>query len=266
VVRIYDNRFRQTERSPNVYLNCGDIVGESSTILTLLREDESSIDTIDKFNMSDINEPKDPILTIISTPYRKGGHEVSKPSDFVPIIEQLHKLHKKNYVHGDIRAFNTVIGGEGNSWLIDFDFGGKVGDTTKYPMGYNEVLKDGYRCGKGGDPILKSHDWYALGQLIFGSSHYNFKKPDKISQEAKSMFLDKQDSLRNKWTDSCLVQSHITDGDVNDLTEFLIDADKLGYKMKPSQTLQTAVQQQQQQCTTKGTFQGATGSPPKKNT
>ena len=106
-------------------------------------------------------------LLVIATPFREGRHWAESPEDFLPIIDHLEKLHQAGYVHGDIRAFNTVFSGrQGGGYLIDFDFSGKMGDVF-YPTGYNQFLADGYRIGTGGNIIEKWHDWYALGMLIF---------------------------------------------------------------------------------------------------
>ena len=37
----------------------------------------------------------------------------------------------------------------------------------KYPNGYVHRLDDGLRLGRPGAKITKSHDWYALGKIIF---------------------------------------------------------------------------------------------------
>jgi hypothetical protein len=50
-------------------------------------------------------------LLVIGTRYRHGRHYAEKPTDFLPIIEHLEYLHGREYVHGDIRAFNMVLGG-----------------------------------------------------------------------------------------------------------------------------------------------------------
>jgi RIO-like serine/threonine protein kinase len=70
---------------------------------------------------------------VIATPCRRGGHVAKKPKAFLPIIDQLEKLHKMDFVHGDIRAFNTVFGEqEDQGWLVNFDFGGEPG-IRRYP-------------------------------------------------------------------------------------------------------------------------------------
>ena len=109
-------------------------------------------------------------LLIISLPYKKGTHRVTKPTDFIRIIKQLAKLHGLGLVHGDIRGFNVLFGEEGG--LIDFDLSGKEGIGT-YPQGYQRSLTDGLRLGQGGakdnpdNKLQFLHDWYALGNLIF---------------------------------------------------------------------------------------------------
>jgi tRNA A-37 threonylcarbamoyl transferase component Bud32 len=68
-----------------------------------------------------------------------------KLTSFVPVISQLEALHSKGFVHGDIRGFNVVFGKtDEEGWLIDFDFGGKLG--RKYPKGYRTALDDFRRC------------------------------------------------------------------------------------------------------------------------
>jgi serine/threonine protein kinase len=113
------------------------------------------------------SDENDGPLLIIATTYRPGGHEAKKPTSFVPIINALEELHRQGYVHGDIRAFNTVFGeGENPGCLIDFDFGGRAKGVS-YPRGYRRTLDDGARIGEEGHKICKWHDWYALGKLIF---------------------------------------------------------------------------------------------------
>ena len=69
----------------------------------------------------------------------------------------------------DTHAFNIVFGKETgqkrNGWLIDFDFGGTLGEK-KYPAHYKASLDDGIRLGVGGKTITKFHDYYALWKVI----------------------------------------------------------------------------------------------------
>ena len=136
-------------------------------------------------------------LKVIMTPYRHGNHVAKKPTSFLSIIDLLEQLHKKGFVHGDIRGFNTVFGEDGEGCLIDFDFGGKAG-RAQYPNGYRQALLDGKRFVDNNSRIIqKWHDWYALGRLIF--EVYTFVTPEDTSgfyaQGQKSELSEKWDSL-----------------------------------------------------------------------
>jgi hypothetical protein len=131
VLRSYDSRVRKTNRSAEVYLSlkCRSIVGNDvETIVTLTGEDtvvaagSEIIPINDKFWI----ESKEHTLLIIAAPYRHGGHVAKQPKSFLPIISHLEELHEKGFVHGDIRAFNTVFGvqdkdndNDKEGWLID---------------------------------------------------------------------------------------------------------------------------------------------------
>eukprot|EP00980_Cylindrotheca_fusiformis_P026109 scaffold15363_cov64-Cylindrotheca_fusiformis.AAC.1 len=78
VLRSYDNRFRQTNRSPDVYLNAdnSDVVGTVRTIVKIPREQEQ--DEAVPENCHDYEKfwyrSNDRGLLIIAVPYRRGGH------------------------------------------------------------------------------------------------------------------------------------------------------------------------------------------------
>jgi hypothetical protein len=166
VLRSYDNRVRTTDRSSDVYLDSKnrEIVGGAAQETV----ENPSADSDDATTDSFWNDSEKQTIQIIATPYRPGQHFTTSPRAFVPIIDQLQSLHANGFVHGDIRAFNTVFGNESNEQgcLIDFDFGGRKGERC-YPKGYRGALEDGSRVGQGGEKILVWHDWFALGQLIF---------------------------------------------------------------------------------------------------
>jgi serine/threonine protein kinase len=193
-----------------------------------------------------------PALTLISTPYREGGHSVSKPSQFIPIIKNLHCLHELGYVHGDIRAFNTVIGNE-SSYLIDFDFAGKAG-FVKYPPGYNFSLEDGSRIGRPNQKIEKCNDWFDLGSLIF--EKYNFEGPENMQLDYMKM--------RKIWTIIERLKNVEDYGAfVEGLVSFLRDAEDKGCMMEPGTILKIALKGREESA---ATLYGATGSPPPKGT
>jgi hypothetical protein len=198
VYRCYDTRLRHSERRKDVYLD-QDLFSdsnESKTILTLVDED---------CNDSGCSEEPDIIrqmewiwqmkgqLVIISTPYRDGVHVATRPRQFLPIIDHLNDLHKKGYVHGDIRAYNMVFNNVPNAeeryqgWLIDFDYGGKASENVRYPSGYKMLLCDGERRGREGDIITYNDDWYALFMVMThlyiwkSSSSYSYSKEEFLN-------------------------------------------------------------------------------------
>lgn len=198
MLRSYDNRVRRTYRSDTVYLECKEVVGETKVIFQRPpdgerpdAENDESLEDEDRF----WNENKS--FKIISTPYRDGGHLAKSFGAFLPIIEQLEKLHEAGFVHGDIRAFNTVFGlNETEGWLIDFDFGGKITNSPKYPPGYRSTLDDGRRRGSEKGVITKWHDWYALFYLIF-EVHSMRAPPFNDLEETKTLSYEIQTMKTN---------------------------------------------------------------------
>lgn len=110
MLRSYDNRFRKTNRSPEVYLKCPEVVGgDVEKVVEFCEEDakpSESCHTNDEFWV----KWKEKMLLIIAVPYRKGDHIAKTARAFLPIIDHLQKLHKGGFAHVDIRAFNTVFG------------------------------------------------------------------------------------------------------------------------------------------------------------
>jgi serine/threonine protein kinase len=193
-------------------------------------------------------------LLVIATPFRKGRHFAQRPNDFLPIIEHLEMLHRAGYVHGDIRAFNTVFPEEegDQGCLIDFDYSGKAGEVV-YPKGYNRNLDDGERTGKGGNKIEKWQDWYALGQLIFYV--HQIDPPSEDVNKFRSLFLECERFWLNVRADGV---------DQNKVAELKDLLKKLNEKNCTIQ-LRDNFKECLEESAPPGlrTKQGATGSPPK---
>jgi hypothetical protein len=138
--------------------------------------------------------------------------------EFKPIIKHLKELHKQDYVHGDIRAYNMVLKYEARSaesdqvegahrddsrdenkgWLIDFDYGGKHGEV-EYPKGYRHLLDDGKRPGKVGNKITIMDDWKSLIGLIF-HTHIFVKRQvlvTELTDEQELSMLRKEKKLND---------------------------------------------------------------------
>mmetsp|Transcript_54227 Transcript_54227/g.131575 ORF Transcript_54227/g.131575 Transcript_54227/m.131575 type:complete len:320 (-) Transcript_54227:187-1146(-) len=234
VLRIYDERFRKTHRSPEIYLDerCRDITGQVNSIFRLdankIPDEDSNFWSSraawDFENDTQKPPPKEYMdnrgLLIISFAYKRGVHCASTPRQFVPLITKVRSLHNLGYVHGDIRAYNCVFSNASEAKptgeLIDFDFGGKDRRRT-YPPGYKPELPDGERFGEAEQLIEMWHDWYALGRLIFHV--HQFKQVQNIPMD--------MEVLRSL---SCAIHDLSNDmatsePNIDDLVELLDDED-----------------------------------------
>lgn len=272
MLRSYDSRLRPPNRSPEVYLSqeCSHIVGEGTKTILQLTNQDSKPDSngssgIDASNDDDEfwNESTGRTLQVIVTPYRHGHHVATTPKAFLPVISQLEDLHEQDFVHGDIRAFNTVFGEHSDQgYLIDFDFGGKLG--RRYPTGYHQDLADGLRIESeiNGAPneIHKWHDWYALGRLIFFV--HEFVLPEGATVHRK-LQLGALAELDKKWKE--LTQDPTPDM-LAELKEFLRNIHDEGWSVKPSRRFNEELQKVDgRYARNEATKPGATGSPPEKN-
>ena len=226
---------RYTERRPNLYKSSQEIFGTCETVLDII--DKPTQDGDGEVLQFGQKQPEDNRkinwlwrctghLQIIATELIKGVHCTTRPEHFLKIIEHLEAMHEAGFVHGDIRAFNMVLNYEDENKLIgkliDFDYEGKLSTDPKYPSGYVHRLKDGLRLGRPGAKITKSHDWYALGKIIF-KMHDLFhpkitskNQPDNVEIiEESHYWYDEQ--KRCKAVKECLrdMQEYFTDMDGN---------------------------------------------------
>lgn len=174
-------------------------------------------------------------LLVLATPFRRGENYAKHGiMQFLPIIDHLKWLHDNDCVHGDIRAFNIVFSDSfddedttsstssfnpAKGCLIDFDFGGKCDDNLVYPQGYINTLPDGGRRGTPGQPISKSDDWYALGQVIFG------KHQIKLPKEADGSVFKMKAEVSIRLVE---VEDDICEQDISLLKEFIVLAKNSG--------------------------------------
>ena len=67
--------------------------------------------------------------------WREGDHQSKSARQFIHILKQLDKIHKSDFVHGDVRMMNLIFSKTTDeAWIMDFDFVGKV--STYYPSDY----------------------------------------------------------------------------------------------------------------------------------
>ena len=197
--------------------------------------------------------PSSGTLLITAFPYKRGMHYASRPVDFIPVIDALKKLHDCGYVHGDIRGFNVLFGGNGG--LINFDFGEIPGKP--YPKGYRQSLTDGMRlgtddAGQTDNQLHFYHDWYALGKLMF-----SFHEWDEIADSASDAVHRRYSKTSSKWNH--LKPTAATDEDIEKLKDDLNFFDKY-WKVCPDENFadELALFQGHEPMET---FGGATGSP-----
>ena len=277
VLRVYDTRFRRSDRRPNLYLdpNCSDIVGgDVKTVLEIpdhvyVAPENLSVTLgsvaapIDNAASQDCDphgrknffaESLDKRMLVIATPFRNGQHVAQHPGDFLPIIQHLEKIHKAGYVHGDIRSCNAAFPETegGQSYLIDFDFSGKAGQAV-YPLGYNLLLPDGYRMGFGKAKIKMWHDWHALGRLIF--EVHRIRKPEAEEEQTLwSMFLD----CKEYWT---TLETDPPARKIHELKKVLSEVHARGWMVQAGPTFQQWLDMVESKDLM--TKHGATGSPSK---
>lgn len=78
-------------------------------------------------------------------------------------------IHQYNYVHGDVRDVNIMVKEEGERQLIklvDFDWGGKIGET-RYPRNVGDcrlVRRPAGVCD--GELVLADHDMHMLDYMF----------------------------------------------------------------------------------------------------
>ncbi|KAL3908924.1 MAG: hypothetical protein SGILL_008295 [Bacillariaceae sp.] len=148
VLRAYDNRVRQTSRSPFLYHNWNKIKGDTKVVVQWNEGNNS--DTIE-FRDEDYSQQstifrsdgKCGKVEVISVPFIPGQHTCSNVKEALQLTRFLKAMHADGYVQGDIRGLNAVFAGEETA-LIDHDFGGREGEV-KFPPGYETALPDGRR-------------------------------------------------------------------------------------------------------------------------
>jgi hypothetical protein len=176
-------------------------------------------------------------LTIITTPYRVGTHTTTRPTAFLPIIDQLVAIHAKNYVHGDIRAFNMVFGEDvTNGWLIDFDFAGPCGKTT-YPPDYVNSLGDGRRLGRENRMITKMHDWFAIFSVIYVIHVLDDEHMESIGDFYHRFYL------MHRYISKTLSNDDFPSEKVDELKELLKDYENAKGRLCPSQSFAMALRE-----------------------
>jgi hypothetical protein len=126
VYKAFDYRHRQRQdawrRTSDVYLSIGESLGLSNV--------KSVIDL--------------PDFKLISYSFISGTHQPQVVAHLTQLFEKLQLLHANGLAHGDIRLSNLIFTDHPQTFIIDFDFSGEIGQRV-YPSGYNREIGDGER-------------------------------------------------------------------------------------------------------------------------
>jgi hypothetical protein len=106
-------------------------------------------------------------LTIISYPFIEGDHYPANSLQIITLLSKLIKFHSENYVLSDIRASNIVFGKDSDSFFIDMDYCGLVGQVL-YPETFRLEISDGKRhtAVLPGAKAMKEHDSFSLAATL----------------------------------------------------------------------------------------------------
>jgi hypothetical protein len=176
VIRAYDNRVRQTSRSPYLYHNWSKIKDDTKHVVKWTEDnngenDDNTIEFRDKNYMRQStlfrSDGKCGKVEVIAVPFVAGSHACSNVHEALCLTRFLKEMHTEGFVHGDIRALNIVFAGD-KTMLIDYDFGG-IDGQVEYPPGYEKVLPDGGRgSANPGETITSERDIEALCYVLGG--------------------------------------------------------------------------------------------------
>src|SRR5215471_130695 len=98
---------------------------------------------------------------------RDAFYDEKPPQNFFDgIVEAIEKLHQKDFVFGDLRGPNIIVGEHGNVKPIDFDWCGEAG-KARYPPDLNESSTIGWHPDVKKQGLMeKEHDLYMQDELF----------------------------------------------------------------------------------------------------
>jgi RIO1 family len=247
VFRCYDNRLRFSERRPDMYLEPDGFIKSvepwihitDSTNPLKFGDRGENPELTDSPNW--LRQRKGQVM-VLSSPRLPGHHYASSVQQMLHAVKELDRMHTAGYVHGDIRAYNMIFNDDGVR-LIDFDFSGKIGhNSTRYPQGYVQKLKDGSRVGNAGDPIVAWHDWRALIMVLFDRHDVTPHDENRNYEEIVGLFAKRKSFLQSfakgRDPDASEIEElkaflrRIIDWDVSLHPEFEADLEKSGLAIK----------------------------------
>jgi Lipopolysaccharide kinase (Kdo/WaaP) family len=214
--KIFDDRYRQTYRSPDLWLakvqnkpgGCAPWLKKLKVEKILEVEEPHAPELNKEYTLGTVNSG--PVrygcgkVLVLRYDYIEGAHVPKSLYSFVSVAKQLKEMHDRDYVHGDIRAYNMVFGQTQNdadkAWLIDFDFSGKENGKC-YPPGYSSLLVDlvGRRAGEPDKPLEKKDDWTDLLAVMQLFTLFEDEELEQLDQQGKVEAVNKALRQRLAW-------------------------------------------------------------------
>ena len=209
VLRSYDTRVRSTYRSPELYKD-QHLCNDTKIIIRLKDCGSLKVQEFGDGGFADgkvfstlFSSSRRGMVEIIQIAFHNGSHACTHIEQAIAVAKSLQDLHQKQFVHGDIRALNMVFTTQKGpktgdtsygGYLIDFDFGGRLGAKTGsgplYPCGYKQLLTDGKRRGRGGQSITKSDDVSALFDVFLKKHIFPYPISKKLTEELHGKLND----------------------------------------------------------------------------
>lgn len=121
---------------------------------------------------------------MLSYPYKEGSFHPRSVVQIVNVIQSLHSIHSRGYIHGDIRVENLIYCSNGNDvYIIDYDFCRREGDC--YPECYNECIAGRHKNARPWYNMEKFHDLQALHYCIVQQYGYLTRREHIILQSLR---------------------------------------------------------------------------------
>jgi len=103
--------------------------------------------------------------SVLRYPFIEGSCNSPSVSGWLEILLLIQKMHKIDFVHGDLLPRNVIFDTAGRGYVIDFDLSRKAG--CEYVRGYNHLdfpkfRHDGARAG---EVMTKDHDLHSLREM-----------------------------------------------------------------------------------------------------
>jgi hypothetical protein len=143
VLRAYDSRACGTERRPDVYLRWSELEATTGVVFDTAAAARAPGGGTDGSGFGERRPRGDgpsrmwaesgSRLLVISTPFVEGRHYAESPAEFVPLVDQLRRLHGGGFVHGDNPGLERGVCRGRSQPLLRLGFRGETGRGREVP-------------------------------------------------------------------------------------------------------------------------------------